>query len=289
MKFLKTRSVSPFSVTDRTVISYPKGVGPGNRVVLNADGAIMLPKGATTTRPSTTGVRQPTDGNGYLRYNTDNSSASANTEVAAYFPNGAVGLEAYQQGTWTQVRAQGPAKIIQQNLGSGTYNAITQSNSDISTWFPINGDALTYVPGLAQGYDPQAYINNMIVLVENVFQIAGTNFTLVQSPGQVVGVKVNTGGTGYTANSTTIPVTFTAPGGGGTTAAGLATTNGSGVITSIRITTAGTNYSTVPTVSIAGGAGGSYTAFIAKAGYHIVFGTAVPDTKAVTVLYGFDQ
>jgi len=288
MKFLKTKTLSKFSSNDRAVIVYPNDVGTGNRVVFNATGSVMLPKGTTSNRPKTTGVRQPTDANGSLRYNTSAAVSNPAGEVVRYFPENDTGLEVYQSGSWTQIRTQGPARVIQEILGAGTYNIITQPNSDIIRWFPSDGNPLPYVPGLAQGYDPQDYVNNMIVLVENVFQIANTNYELVQSAGQVVGVEVVSPGTGYTPNST-VPITVAAPSGGGTTATGTATTDSSGNIESISITSGGTNYTTIPSVSIAGGAGGTYLAYIAKAGWFIRFYTAVPDTKPVTVLYGFDQ
>jgi hypothetical protein len=43
-----------------------------SRVVVNAKGGIMLPKGTTAQRPQLSSVRQPTDANGTIRYNTSN-------------------------------------------------------------------------------------------------------------------------------------------------------------------------------------------------------------------------
>ena len=77
MKFLKTKNISKFSINDRTLISYPDGNGPGNRLVVNAKGGMMLPKGTTAERPQLTGVRQPTDANGTIRYNTTTNSIEA--------------------------------------------------------------------------------------------------------------------------------------------------------------------------------------------------------------------
>ena len=47
MKFLKTKNISKFSINDQALIHYPAGNGPGNRVVINAKGGLMLPKGTT--------------------------------------------------------------------------------------------------------------------------------------------------------------------------------------------------------------------------------------------------
>jgi len=140
MKFLKTKNVSKFSINDRTIVAYPGGNGPGARVVMNAHGGLMLPKGTTSERPQLTGVRQPTDANGTIRYNTTTSS-----------------IEAYVGGAWEVVRAPGAASITKQTLGPG---------DDIDTIF----GPLTQVP---------AADDNILVLVENVMQISVTNYNIL--------------------------------------------------------------------------------------------------------------
>jgi hypothetical protein len=139
MKFLKTKNISKFSINDRSLISYPNGNGPGNRVVINAKGGMMLPKGTTAERPQLSSVRQPTDANGTIRYNTSTSS-----------------IEAYVGGAWEVVRAPGASSITKQTLGPGDNIAV------------IFGP-LTLTPSSA---------DNIIVLVENVMQISTTNYTL---------------------------------------------------------------------------------------------------------------
>jgi hypothetical protein len=147
MKYLKTKNISKFSINDRSLIAYPDGVGPGNRVVVNAKGGIMLPKGTTAQRPQLTSVRQPTDANGTIRYNTTTSS-----------------IEAYVGGAWEVVRAPGASTIAKQTLGPG---------DDTETVFgPLNTSFLAAY---------SASDDNIIVLVENVFQISVTNFTVEQS------------------------------------------------------------------------------------------------------------
>jgi hypothetical protein len=148
MKFLKTKNISRFSINDRTLIAYPDGNGPGNRVVVNAKGGMMLPKGTTAQRPQLTGVRQPTDANGTIRYNTSLPA-----------------LEAYVGGAWVTVASPFAAAIVKQTLGPG---------DGTSTIFgPLNA---TYAPSYAASAD------NIIVLVENVMQISTTNFGINQNP-----------------------------------------------------------------------------------------------------------
>lgn len=140
MKFLKQKNISKFSISDNTLMAYPKGVGPGNRVVVNATGGLLLPKGTTSQRPQLSGIRQPADANGTIRYNTTTKS-----------------LEAYIDNVWEIVRAPGAATVTKQTLGPGDY---------VQTIF----GPLSKIP---------ATEDNIIVLVENVFQISDTNYNLL--------------------------------------------------------------------------------------------------------------
>lgn len=140
MKFLKTKNISKFSINDRTIIAYPGGNGPGARVVMNAHGGLMLPKGTEAQRPQLTSVRQPTDANGTIRYNTDTNS-----------------IEAYIAGAWEVVRAPGATSITKQTLGPGDF---------VQTVF----GPLTSVP---------AADDNIIVLVENLMQISVENYNIL--------------------------------------------------------------------------------------------------------------
>jgi hypothetical protein len=158
MKFLKTKNISQFSINDRALIYYPAGNGPGNRVVVNANGGMMLPKGTTAQRPQLTSVRQPTDANGTIRYN---------TTIPA--------LEAYVGGAWVTVASPFAAAITKQTLGPG---------DGVSTIFgPLNA---TFAPSYAASAD------NVLVLVENVMQISTTNFGIFQNPSTTgTGAEIN--------------------------------------------------------------------------------------------------
>jgi hypothetical protein len=158
MKFLKTKNISKWSTSDRTLIVYPKGNGPGNRVVMNATGGLMLPKGTVSERPqpvnpnplvSISSVRQPTDSNGTIRYNTSTNPATGRV----------YGIEAFVDGAWEIVRAPGDATIVKQTLGPA-------NGADVDFFFTV-------------GHPPVVSADNLIVLVENVMQISVTNFNLL--------------------------------------------------------------------------------------------------------------
>lgn len=278
MKFLKTKNISKHNVSDKTfIVQHPTG-----RATINSKNSLRLPIGSINFRPEQ-------EADGMVRFTTNDTGDHEINDTAVYWPNRAVGLEVYYEGKWYPIRIQGPARVRKEDLGSGNWDAITQPNEDISKWFPISGNPLPYVPGLDQGLDPLDYVDNMIVIVENVFQISGTNFTLEESDGIVVGVEVISGGTGLTP-STPVAVTFTTPS-GGVAATGTATVDGSGIVEYISIDTPGSGYdgSQAYTVTVPGATGGNYSVKIAKPGWHIKFLSAVPNTKPVTVYYGYDQ
>lgn len=113
------------------------------RAVMDLTGGLRLPKGTTAQRPQLSSVRTPNGANGYIRYNTSTNS-----------------LEAYIDGVWEVVRAPGATSITKQEIGPGDYS---------ETLF----GPLSQIPASA---------DNILVFVENVFQISTTNFTLVQNP-----------------------------------------------------------------------------------------------------------
>jgi hypothetical protein len=127
---------------------YGKGVkyDVNDQVVVDSTNVMLVPKGTEAQRPD-----NPT--NGHMRYNT-----TANE------------FEFYQDGAWRKVRYKEPRAIVQQNLGSG---------DAVETLFgPLNNGDTDYP-------DPQnsGGSTDILVFVENVFQIFGTNYTLTQNPG----------------------------------------------------------------------------------------------------------
>jgi len=124
---------------------YGKGVkyDVDDQVILDSTNAVMVPKGTTAQRPAS-----PYDG--HLRYNTDDAR-----------------FEMYEDGAWYGVRSAAPVPIVQQNVGSGDANE--------TIFGPLeSGDSDYPVPTAAQ---------NILVFVENVYQVSGTNYTLIQNPG----------------------------------------------------------------------------------------------------------
>jgi len=116
-----------------------------DQVIMQSKKGLRLPKGRTSERPF-----YPE--NGYVRYNIETEQ-----------------LEVYQNGQFREARFKEPNQdpgIVQQNLGVG---------DEVETDFgPLNsGDANFPVPAAAQ---------NVLVFVENVFQVATTNYDLVQNP-----------------------------------------------------------------------------------------------------------
>jgi hypothetical protein len=115
-----------------------------NQVILDSQNVMLVPKGTTAQRPEF-----PT--NGHVRYNTNSEE-----------------LEVFQNDTWRKLRFKEPNQnpgIVQQNLGVG--------DADETVFGPLNSqDADFPIPAAAQ---------NILVFVENVFQVAETNYTLEQS------------------------------------------------------------------------------------------------------------
>jgi hypothetical protein len=116
-----------------------------NQVILDSSNVVLIPKGTTVQRPEL-----PNEG--HMRYNTQTNE-----------------FEFYQNGSWRNLRFKEPNQnpgIVQQNLGNG---------DAVETIFgPLNSQDLNFpIPAAPQ---------NILVLVENVFQIATTNYDLIQNP-----------------------------------------------------------------------------------------------------------
>ena len=141
--------------TSRGINSDTKGINVDTLglVSVNTNKAVIVPKGTQNQRPAT-GVE------GMLRYNSDTSD-----------------FEVFQNTAWKPIRFREPTTIVQQNLGNG--------DGSETTFGPLDsGDSYYPVP-----ISP----NNMLVTIENVFQLATTNYTLVQNPSSGPGAPYSAG------------------------------------------------------------------------------------------------
>ena len=136
---------------------YGKGVKYDVEDIVTVDStvAMILPKGTGDENESAgtaLNQRPATPINGMLRYNNDDNQ-----------------IEAYQNGAWRELRFKEPNQdpgIVQQNLGVGDASEID--------FGPLNSKDPDFpVPDAAQ---------NILVFVENVFQISTTNYILKQNP-----------------------------------------------------------------------------------------------------------
>jgi len=119
-------------------------VDANSLVYFESTNAMKLPIGTTNQQPGQSENTVTSPANGMVRYNSSTNQ-----------------LEAYQNSAWRNVRFKEATAITQQTAGTG---------DGTETKF----GPLSPVPTAAQ---------NVLVLVENVMQIATTNYTLVQNPG----------------------------------------------------------------------------------------------------------
>jgi hypothetical protein len=142
MKYIKRQTTNTRSL----------GIGRGvhvttidKEIILDSENVVLVPKGPTSSRPQF-------PKNGHMRYNTDDNR-----------------FEVYEKGQWDGIRNTAPsgsAPITVQTLG--------------------NGDAFETVFGPLDSGDPFYPIpvaeQNVLVFVENDFQLPVTNYSLVQNP-----------------------------------------------------------------------------------------------------------
>ena len=119
-------------------------VDANSLVYFESTNAMKLPIGTTNQQPGQSGNTVTSPANGMVRYNSSTNQ-----------------LEVYQNSAWRNVRFKEATTITQQSAGTG---------DGTETKF----GPLSPVPTAAQ---------NVLVLIENVMQIATTNYTLVQNPG----------------------------------------------------------------------------------------------------------
>lgn len=234
MKFLKQKTLSKFTPNDNTLITNQYG-----RSVMDLTGAVRLPKGTTAQRPNLVGVRTPNGADGYIRYNTSVGPDGINE----------IGLEAYVGGAWEVVKAPRASTIIKDTFGPG--DAVAQIFGPLEPYF-----ALSYA----------ASPHNLIVLVENVWQIAPANFSVTQNP------YLSADGSGSeilaTSMSSGTEYIIVTPGSTDFTSLGSADSN------------AGTTFTYNGSAVTGDGE-------VRETGYYLKFTEEVPFDKNITVYYGF--
>ena len=119
-------------------------VDANSLVYFESTNAMKLPIGTTNQQPGQSGNTITSPVNGMVRYNSTTNE-----------------LEVYQNSAWRNIRFKEATTITQQSVGTG---------DGTETKF----GPLSPIPTAAQ---------NVLVLVENVLQLATTNYTLVQNPG----------------------------------------------------------------------------------------------------------
>ena len=119
-------------------------VDANSLVYFESTNAMKLPIGTTNQQPGQSGNTITSPVNGMVRYNSTTNE-----------------LEVYQNSAWRNIRFKEATTITQQSVGTG--------NGTETKFGPLSP-----IPTAAQ---------NVLVLVENVLQLATTNYTLVQNPG----------------------------------------------------------------------------------------------------------
>jgi hypothetical protein len=152
MKYLKTKNISKYSISDDALIYKPSG-----RYVMDGTGALRIPAGSTAERPDVdAGVTN--DPYGYTRYNRTTNS------IEAYIYDAEADI-----GVWETIKASGARSIIKQTLGPG--DAIETDFGPLNVTPANSGLAPTGDIGTIYDYP-------IIVLVENVIQISEENYNL---------------------------------------------------------------------------------------------------------------
>lgn len=268
MKFLKKSQLNFRNVKDNSVAVQITG-----EVTLDSTNSLRLPTGNTGQRPVDTVL-------GRIRYN------SQTNEVEVY--QGQSGREA-----WRSLRYKESTQITQQDLGAG---------DDEEIFFgPLN--PAPPQPSLLD--DKSAWSgSNLIVLVENVFQLYDQNYIIQQNPCRIQSNIINfNAGTKTITSENPVTVNFLTAGfrqGQTITITSSALNDG---IYTIQSVSAGNIVTVQPllnepsgtTLVIRGHSSttGPLAGVIYPDGYYIKFDSAVPigtiDPKKVIVLHGFDK
>jgi hypothetical protein len=244
MKFLKKSQLNFRNVKDQSVAVGFDGnedgtastvTGPRARIVMENTNSLQLPSGVTSERPDPAILVD-----GMIRYNQTTNE-----------------LEARQNSAWRKISFKEPRIITQQSLGNGDaaeiyFGPLDSGNTD----YPY--------PELTK---PQ----NIIVLIENVFQLATTNYTLADNPVSTISVAKTDGSPTLITSEATDSMIG-------------ATVSGTGISGTVTGVTPGVSL----TLDANASGAGTVSVTVTRDGRFVEFTSAVPYGKPVTVLHGFD-
>jgi hypothetical protein len=126
----------------------------GGEIIVGSQYNMLVPKGASATRSpdNTTFV------DGMIRYNTTTGE-----------------FEGRQAGAWRSFRFKEPVGVVLQTLSE-------LGDGSTTIFGPLSPDPFTYTPQSGTTWNAAQIARNIIVLVENVFQIPNVNYTIIQNP-----------------------------------------------------------------------------------------------------------
>jgi hypothetical protein len=276
MRYLKRQSLNRRIANDTTLYSDVSNTNVYVSPIGN--GALVVPNG--------TNAQQPSGVNGMLRYNTD------------IVQNGGTGrLEVYSAGRWRGLRFAEQGPITQQSLGAG---------DGLATLFgPLNSTYYDPTGNNANGTSVGG--QNILVVVENVLQLATTNYTIVNNPSVTGETYVGTTSVSTSSGATTlyfsssVPTTGASSSGsvsvtgfisnGGNAIAGtiLTVTSGTGLLTGMTVTggtiTAGTIISAVNTAAFTGYTSGTTLTVTALTSSALALGLVITGSNMTAGTY----
>jgi len=188
MRYLKRQNINRRTANDTTV--YSDVANANVYIAPTGNGSLVLPVGNSASRPGS-----PTSG--MMRYNTDAVTGGQ--------------VEIYSAGRWRALRFVEQGTIIQQNLGAGDSS---------NTYFgPLNS---TYYNPSNNANNTTVGAQNVLVIVENVIQVSGINYTVVQNPTLPAETYTPKNSVAYASGTTTLyfntSLFVTGASGNGTTA-----------------------------------------------------------------------
>ena len=158
MKYLRRTHLNSKTVTGRNSVF----VDISGEVVVDSKYSLLLPRGDNEDQ-SPDDSTFPTYKSGMIRYNTETKE----------FEGYQGGDETPGGGAWRSFRFKEPGKIELFTIGTG---------DGTETTFDIGYNPFVETAQTGVNWDATQIAQNLIFVVENVFQIAIANYTIVQNP-----------------------------------------------------------------------------------------------------------